>query len=140
LILVDLNVVLDVLQAREPHYRASAAVLDRIVNRQDVGLMAGHALTTVHYLVARYRNHQAAQEAVDLLLRHFLIAAVGREQLLRARNLGWLDFEDAVVAAAAESAGCTCIVSRNIKDFVNSPVETVTPEEYLLTLAPGNPS
>lgn len=136
MILVDLNVVLDVLQAREPHYRASAAVLERVMQGRIEGMMAGHALTTVHYLVAKYRNLSAAQDAVDLLLRHFAIAAVGREQLLRARSLGWLDFEDAVVAAAAESARCTHILSRNIKDFADSPVEAVTPEEYLSIVAP----
>lgn len=137
MILLDLNVVLDVLQAREPHYRASATVLERVMQRRVEAVMAGHALTTVHYLVARYRDLKAAQDAVDLLLRHFAIASVGREQLLRARNLGWFDFEDAVVAAAAESAGCSHIVSRNIRDFADSPVRAVTPEEYLLSIAPG---
>lgn len=97
--------VLDVLQAREPHYRASATVLERVMQRRVEAVMAGHALTTVHDLVARYRDLKAAQ--------------------------------DAVVAAAAESAGCSHIVSRNIRDFADSPVRAVTPEEYLLSIAPG---
>ncbi|MGH8225370.1 MAG: PIN domain-containing protein [Gammaproteobacteria bacterium] len=71
------------------------------------------------------------------LLRHFDIAAVGRPELLRARALGWNDFEDAVVAAAAESSRCDAIVTRNVKDFRASVVPVLTPEECLLGL-PGS--
>ncbi|MBV2186620.1 MAG: hypothetical protein KUL88_19025 [Rhizobium sp.] len=67
-------------------------------------------------------------------MRYFDIATSGHEQLLRARSLGWPDFEDAVIAAAAESAGCAFIVSRNVKDFVDSPVPVLMPEEYLATV------
>ncbi|AVR89465.1 type II toxin-antitoxin system VapC family toxin [Thauera aromatica] len=133
MILVDLNVALDVFQARDPHYAASAAVLDRIVSKQVEACVSAHAVTTIHYLVGRYRSSQAADEAVDWLIRYFHVASVGREQLIRARSLGWGDFEDAVVAAAAESAGCTLIVSRNIKDFFESPVPALMPEECLAT-------
>jgi predicted nucleic acid-binding protein len=133
MILVDLNVVLDVIQAREPHYRASAEVLDRVVGKRVKGLVAAHAVTTIHYLVERFRGVGEANEAVDWLIRHFDVATIGRDQLLRARSLGWPDFEDAVVAAAAESAGCSFIVSRNVKDFAGSLVPASTPEEYLAT-------
>jgi len=104
MILVDLNVLLDVVQRREPHYPASAAVLDRVI-RGDVRAV---------------------------LLTHFGIASVGRVEVVRARTLGWADFEDAVVAAAAESSDCELIVTRNVRDFGGSPLPALTPEEYLL--------
>ncbi|MCA1780351.1 MAG: hypothetical protein LC637_13535 [Xanthomonadaceae bacterium] len=56
MILVDLNVILDVVQARRPHYQASANVIDRVVSNYEEGALAEHAVTTVHYLVARYRD------------------------------------------------------------------------------------
>jgi predicted nucleic acid-binding protein len=133
-IMIDLNVLLDVLQKREPHYRASAAVLDRVVKGQVVAKIPAHAVTTIHYLVGRFRDADAANDAVDWLIRYLDIAAVARAELLRARALAWPDFEDAVVAAAAESAGCTRIVTRNVADFSGSPVVAVTPEEFLLDL------
>ena len=66
------------------------------------------------------------------MLRYFEVVPAGRDAMLRARTLGWDDFEDAVVAAAAESAGCDALVTRNVKDFRDSPVPALTPEEYLL--------
>jgi predicted nucleic acid-binding protein len=131
-ILLDLNVILDVVQKREPHYRASAAVMEAVVRRRVSALIPAHAVTTVHYIVGRHRDQETANGTVDWLLRYFDVATVGRGELLRARALGWADFEDAVVAAAAESAGCAQIVTRNVKDFMDSPLPAVTPEEFLL--------
>jgi predicted nucleic acid-binding protein len=132
LILVDLNVLLDVLQKREPHYRASAGVLEDVVRERVSGALAAHGVTTVHYLVRRARDGAAADGAVDWLLRYFSVLPVGAKELQRARALGWPDFEDAVVAAAAETGRCAAIVTRNVKDFAGSPVEAMTPEEYLV--------
>lgn len=133
MILVDLNVVLDVVQRREPHYRASASVIDAVVRGQARGFLPAHAFPTIHFLVARYQNASTAARTVDWLLRWFEVAAVGRAELERPRALGSSDFEDAVVAAAAETAGCEAIVSRNVADFAASPVAALTPEEYLVS-------
>ncbi|SDJ10386.1 type II toxin-antitoxin system VapC family toxin [Billgrantia gudaonensis] len=130
--MLDLNVLLDVLQKREPHYRVSAAVLEQVIHGDEQGAISAHAVTTVHYLVARYADRIAADRALSWLLHHLTVCAVGRNELERARSLGWSDFEDAVVAAVAERAGCTCIVTRNVKDFAGSPVNAVTPQEFLL--------
>jgi len=136
MILVDLNVVLDVVQARTPHYQSSAIVIDRVVAKHEQGALAAHAVTTIHYLVARYRSRTTADETVAWLLRHFRIAPVGEHELRRAQALGWPDFEDAVVAAAAESARCLCVVTRNVKDFNPDLLAAFTPEQFL---AFGNP-
>lgn len=101
MILVDLNVLLDVLQKREPHYRASAAVIERVIERRASATLPAHAVTTVHYIVERYQDTATANHAVDWLLKHFTIVPVGRAELLRARSLDCADFEDSVVAAAA---------------------------------------
>lgn len=132
MILIDLNVLLDVLQKREPHYRASAAVLENVIHGRIKAFLAAHAMTTVHYLVSRYQTTTTANQTVDWLLGYFAIAPVDRAELLRARALDWTDFEDAVIAAAAESCGCHTIVTRNVKDFPNSPVAVCTPDEFLL--------
>lgn len=132
MILVDLNVILDVVQKREPHFHASAAVLTAHIRGKLEAALPAHALTTVHYIVTRYQNRATADEAIDWLLQHFSVIATGHAELLRARQLNWPDFEDAVVAANAESAQCTRIVTRNVADFKNSSVMAVTPDEFLL--------
>lgn len=130
--MLDLNVLLDVLQKREPHFKASASVLERVLHDQEQGALSAHGATTIHYLVGRYADRASADRALSWLLHHLNICPVGRYELERARSLGWPDFEDAVVAATAERAGCDYIVTRNIKDFAGSPVPALTPQELLL--------
>ncbi|MCG5528484.1 PIN domain-containing protein [Halorhodospira halophila] len=132
MIMLDLNVLLDVLQKRERHYRVSAAVLEQVLRGDEEGAISAHAATTVYYLVARYADRTSADQALSWLLQHLHVCAVGRVELERAQSLGWADFEDAVVAATAERAGCTSVITRNVKDFAGSPVPVLTPQEFLL--------
>jgi predicted nucleic acid-binding protein len=133
-VLGDLNVVLDVLQNREPHVLASADVLSRIVRGEIAGAIAGHGVTTIYYLLSKLADRDRADEAVDWLLDHLEIVPEGTDLLRRARTLDLPDFEDAVVASAAELAGCDRIVTRNLGDFDGSPVTAVTPAELLVDL------
>ena len=131
MILVDLNVVLDVVQKRKAGYAASAALLEQIIDGELEAVVPAHAVTTIHYLVSKYQDAVTADRVVDWLLRYFGIASVGHGELQRARALDWSDFEDAVVAAAAESAGCSTILTQNVKDFADSGIPAMTPAEYL---------
>jgi predicted nucleic acid-binding protein len=131
-VMLDLNVVLDVAQRRELFYAASSTVLSRAVEGPDVACLASHSLTTLHYIIAKYSGTAPAERLVDWVLAHLEIVPQDRAQFVRARSLRFDDFEDAVVASAAEAAGCKLIVTRNVADFTSSPVPAVTPEEFLL--------
>jgi predicted nucleic acid-binding protein len=131
-VMLDLDVLLDVAQRREPFYASSAGVLSRAVERTDVACLASHSLTTFHYIVAKYAGREGGDALVDWVLAHLEIVPQDRAQFVRARSLGFADFEDAVLASAAEAAGCEVIVTRNLADFVASPVPAVTPEEHLI--------
>ena len=131
-VLVDLNVVLDVLLERAPHVEASASLWAAIEERRVEGMLAAHGFATVFYLVAKTRGRAAARQVVADLLTVFRVAPVDEGVLRRAASLELADFEDAVVAAAAEAASCEAIVTRDPSGFVGSPVEPIEP---LLALA-----
>jgi predicted nucleic acid-binding protein len=97
-LMLDLNVLLDVVQRREPFYEASASILSKVV---------------------------------EGALSHLEVVPQEKVQFVRARSLPMADFEDAVVASAAEAAECDVIISRNVTDFEGSPVQAMTPEEFL---------
>lgn len=133
MILIDLNVLLDVIQKREPHYRSSALVINHVVKGNIKSYLPAHAVTTLHYLVGKYQSAGKANEVVNWALSTFQIVPVTHDTLARAHLLGWQDYEDAVVSTAALQAGCTAIVTRNIKDFSSSKVQALTPDEYLIS-------
>lgn len=131
-VMLDLNVILDVVQRREPFYAASATVLSQAVEGTDASCMPGHALTTLHYILSKNAGRERADTVVDWVLAHLEIVPQDRAQFVRARNLRFDDFEDAALASAAEAAGCKLILTRNVADFGTSPVPAMTPEEFLL--------
>jgi predicted nucleic acid-binding protein len=130
-LMLDLNVLLDVVQRREPFYEASASVLSKVVEGEDVGAIPGHVVTTLYYVVRRSSGKEKADGFVDWVLSRLEVVGQEKAQFLRARSLPMSDFEDAVVASAAEAAECDAIISRNVADFEGSPIPTMTPEEFL---------
>jgi predicted nucleic acid-binding protein len=127
-ILLDTNVVLDVLLDRQPHAEASAALWARVEMAISEGMVAAHAVTTIHYLVRKEKGNIKARRIVSAILRVFGVAAVDGAVVQEALQLPFSDFEDAVTAAAARVAGCECIVTRDPKGFRGSPVRALTPE------------
>jgi predicted nucleic acid-binding protein len=130
-VLVDINVILDVFLDRQPHVKASAALWAAIESGQVEGLLSSHAFTAIHYLVGREHSAAAAERTIASLLSVFGVATVDRIVIQEALNLPCNDFEDAVSAAAAYSAGCDLIVTRDPKGFRGSRVPVLFPEAAL---------
>jgi len=127
-ILFDINVVLEVLLNRKPHAEASAAVWAAVETGMAEGLLAAHAMTTIHYLVRKESGAAKARTIVAAILKVFSIAAVEGALIEEALQLSCPDFEDAVTAAAARRARCDYIVTRDPKGLRGSPVRILTPE------------
>jgi predicted nucleic acid-binding protein len=130
-VLFDTNVVLDVLLDRKPYVEASAAAWAAIETGISGGLLAAHALTTIHYLVRKELGGIKARRIVSDILRVFDVAAVDGGVIEEALQLSFSDLEDGVTAAAARAAGCECIVTRDPKGFRGSPVRCLTPEAII---------
>ena len=127
-LLLDLNVVLDVLFDRRPHVTASAAVWAAVEKGTAQGFLAGHSVTTLHYLTRKELGGAEATRMVSAVLRVFHVAAVDESVVHGALSLPFADFEDAVTAAAARAAGCHALVTRDPKGFRHSPVRVLTTE------------
>jgi predicted cupin superfamily sugar epimerase len=132
-ILIDLNVILDTLQKREPFYTASARALACAETRLVEGLVSAHSLTTLFYLIAKDQSAQHARVTLTELLQFLAVATVDQATIEGALNLPYQDFEDAVQMMAAVQAAAQYLVTRNVKDFQAGPLPALLPAE-LLTL------
>ena len=131
-LMLDLNVLLDVVQRRESFYLASAILLSKVVEGEENGCVPSHAVTTLHYIIEKSAGKERAEQFTDWLLTYLEIVPQDKALFARARTLAMTDFEDAALASAAEVAKCDLILTRNVTDFVGSPVQTMTPEEFLV--------
>lgn len=134
-LLVDTNVVLDVVLNRQPWAADAAALLDAVEKGRAQGYIAGHAVTTVYYIVEKQRGRSVAATAVSDLLQLLLVVPLSAADFQRALGLALSDFEDGVQAAACLQVSADYLVTRNPKDFQGAPVTTRAPGEVLALLS-----
>jgi predicted nucleic acid-binding protein len=130
-VMIDLNIFIDVFQKRIPHYQDSSLVITKILNKEITGFIAGHSVTALYYLTCKFSGQQKALEVIDWILDHFEVESAGKEGFQYARKFETKNFENALLAKCAQSAGCDYIITRNSLDFKESSIPAVTPENFL---------
>jgi predicted nucleic acid-binding protein len=134
--LLDINVILEVFQRRQPFYDDSAAVLAAAETGRLTGLVAAHSVTTLFYLLAKHGSPDRACVQTLELLSLLAVAPVDGHVLEQALALPYRDLEDAVQMAAARQAGADYLVTRDRAGYAAGPLPALAPAE-LLTLLPG---
>jgi len=126
---VDLNIFLDVLLIREPHFKFSRLVMDWS-DGQDVW-MAWHSLATLDYVGNKLAGKPKTNRFIVRLLEIFEISPTDTRSARFARMLPMTDFEDALQVAAADMVKADFILTRNLKDYKKSPIPAMAPEEFV---------
>jgi len=134
-ILIDLNLILDVLQQREPFYTLSARVLASSEAGLTEGFVAAHTLTTLFYLIAKDQSPEVARVSLSEMLRFLRVAPVNQETIEQALTLPYRDFEDAVQMMSAVQVGAKYLVSRDARDYKAGPLPVLLPAEMLALLS-----
>jgi hypothetical protein len=129
LLLLDINIILDVVFQR-PGEPASSALIGSC-NEQHQAWVAWHSVATLAYLIERQRNPAVARELVTGLLSWARVATTGHQDAIQALQLPMSDFEDALQVSAAQACGADYIITRNGRDFVQSPLPALSPKEFL---------
>ncbi len=132
-ILIDLNILLDVLQKREPFYEAAANLLAAVETGKVKGYIAAHSITTLFYLIRKDRGMADAKAVITNLLQFLKISPVDHTTIEQALNLDYSDFEDAVQMMSAVQCKVNCLVTRNVKDYQPALLPVLQPFEYLVS-------
>jgi predicted nucleic acid-binding protein len=129
--LLDANVVLDVLLERKPFDQEAFAVWDASDAGKFDAYVAAFTIPTIYYVCRKQRGVHEAENAIQLCLKAFEIAALYRECILAATRMSGRDFEDKLQIACAITDFMHCIVTRNPQDFAGSPIPVYTPQQFL---------
>jgi len=128
---LDTNVVIDLLGEREPFYE-SAAKIATLADKGKIQIFVS-ALTysTTYYLLARFEDKEIVKEKI----RKFKVIAETSDLTDKIVDKGlaskFLDFEDSLQYYCALTMDCKIIITRNGKDFKESDIPVLTPDEYL---------
>lgn len=134
--LLDTNVVVDVLQRREPWFQDGAAIFRAIANKQVNGCLSAKQIADLHYFS---RMQFKGEEKVDMKARQIVGKLLSLFELIDAlgidcRNALGIengDYEDAILIASAVRAGVDCIVTRNRDHFKAAPIRIYAPNEFV---------
>lgn len=125
-ILIDCDVLLDVGLGRQPHYEASAKLLDWAEQHPGKAAVAWHTIANLFYLM-----DGKTTEFIEELSQFVAIPATGGTALRYALSLGFKDFEDAMQVAAADAHWAQTIITRNLRHYRKSPIKALAPDEFL---------
>ena len=125
-VLIDCDVLLDVVLKREPHFKASAAVLDWAEKNPGHGALAWHTIANLSYL-----GQSNALPMIKDLSRFLEVAKTDNASLYFALQLKLSDFEDAMQVAAAKAFSAQVICTRNLKHYRASPIRALSPADLL---------
>ena len=130
-LLIDANIILDVLQKRDPYYEHSALVWKLCETEQDEGYVSSLTFANLVYVMRKELNPEQIKSVLEMLKLIFRFEELNESDLVNAANLCWDDFEDAIQCVTAERIKADCIITRNIRDFKRSRITAFTPTEYL---------
>jgi predicted nucleic acid-binding protein len=130
-VLLDSNVCFDFLLARPDDFVNAAAIFSGLKDGDFEGFVCSVTFTTIHYVVRKVESRESALLAVDTLMKVVEVCPVDRRVLEQARLLAFKDYEDAVQCASAVAEGLDAIVTRNTRDFEQSPIPVYSPAEFL---------
>lgn len=133
-LLLDTNVVLDFVLNRVPCAGDARALFAKIERGRATGYLAGHTVTTLHYVSEKAIGGAPTSAAIADLLRLFEIVPVEKADFYQALALPVGDSEDAVQMVCALKVGADYIATRDERDFQNSMVPARSPGAVLALL------
>ena len=136
ILFIDNNVLLDVLQEREPHYKKSFAIWDICAHgkQNTIGYVSALTFADIVYIMRKQVAYNEIDNLLARITKVFRVADLTLHDLSSAANMKWRDFEDAVQSAIAERINANYIITRNANDFQSSKVQAVTPEDYFTNI------
>ena len=134
MILLDTDVLIDVALDRQPHSELATELMERIERSSEGASIAWHSVSNLYYIVSRALGDVVARESIEELIRSVSVSSTKTEDVYFAMELPMADFEDAMQVAAARACEARLIVTRNLRDYENSPVPAAHPREVIMEL------
>lgn len=130
-VVIDNNIFLDLFLKRELFFDNALKIMNMLDNGELTGLVNSNSITDIYYFLKKEYGHKKALEFIEAIDNSATIVKVGRNDIMNSMLLNFNDLEDSLVSYCAEREKADYIVTRNGKDFLESRIEALSPEEFL---------
>ena len=131
-VLIDTNILLDALLGREPHFDNADKIIKLCADKKIDGFMAAHSIPNIFYILRKDMSEESRREVLLNLCVILMVASIDFNKIISAlQNKDFSDLEDCLQSICAKDVKANYIITRNIKDFTNSEILAILPEDFL---------
>lgn len=131
-VFVDTNILVDLIADRKPFSKFAIQLFLKAEERKIKLYASSHSIATTHYLLKKYIDEKDLREVLFNILDYLNIIAIDLDILKKGLKSKHKDFEDALqIISACSVEKIDSIVTRNIKDFKESEIRVLSPDELI---------
>lgn len=139
-VILDTNVVVDVLQRREPWFQDGSVIFLAIANKRVIGCLTAKQIADLHFFSRKQFKGEEnvddrARQVIGKLLTLFELIDTLSIDCKNALGIKNGDYEDAMLIESAARAGVDCIVTRNPAHYKASPIRVYAPDEFVSVIS-----
>lgn len=131
-VLIDTNIVLDWLLKRKPFQENAEYIMEKCMFADVDAYLTAHSLSDLFYILRKDFDVQKRKKLLLLLCDRLGIIAEDKDIIkFVLLNESWNDLEDGLQMRCADVENLDYILTRNIKDFRDSEVMAILPEQFI---------
>ena len=136
--MLDTNALLDLAVPSRPGSSEAVALLGRIDEGLDEGVVSATSLKDFYYVMQKYSSESSARGFVRLFMAILNVLPVDAGVCTCALDSGEPDFEDGIIRAIAENEKVDFIIARDEGAFAKSRVKAVPASVFLEMMGQPN--
>lgn len=134
-ILIDTNVLIDYITQRAPYSTDAEKIMILCKDKWINGYVASLSIMNIFYILRKKMTVEKQKKFWLALLDYIEVVGIDRKKIINVlTDQLFTDIEDCLQAECAKAFSADYIVTRNIRDFQNSPIPAILPDEFLRTV------
>lgn len=131
-ILVDTNIIIDWLLAREKNGKCAEKAMRYIMSKNAEGFVTPHSLSDLYFCIRKEFSKQDRQRLLRFIVSKLNVIPEEKEDFEKVLLIDELDdLEDGLQMQCAKKANLDYILTENISDFADSSVSAILTVDFL---------
>ena len=133
-VFVDTDIVLDLLSARQPHYKYAAELFSLADENSVRVYVSSLTFANINYILSKQLSSAQARKMLLKFKTLVNVCAVNDKIIELALASDFNDFEDAIQYNTAIENGLTTLLTRNLKDYKKAGIAIQTAQQFLKSI------
>jgi len=130
-VFVDTDIVMDLLSARQPHYKYAAELFSLADENYIKVYVSSLTFANVNYILSKQLSAGQARKMLLKFKTLVNVLSINGKIIDLALVSDFHDFEDAIQYNAAIENSITTLLTRNLKDFKKADITILTAQQFL---------